>query len=67
MRFDPKAENWLELKLEDMEAKLGAAPSTDLTGDLTGIGFVATFAQRQTVNFNFVEIIGVPDSASSEE
>ena len=59
--FNPAADNWLELKLGDSGAELGAAPSSDLSGDVTGIGFVATFSQRQTVNFNFLEVAGVPE------
>lgn len=61
LAFDPAAGNWLELKLGDSGAELGAAPTSALSGDLTGVGFVATFSQRQTVNFNFLEISGVPE------
>ena len=32
-----------------------SSPAGDLVGNLTGIGFVATFSQYQTLNFNFVE------------
>jgi hypothetical protein len=63
-KFNPAADNWLELKLSDSGAELGASPSSNLSGDLTGVGFVATFSQPQTVNFNFLEIAGVPESAS---
>jgi hypothetical protein len=59
--FNPAADQWIELKLGDSGAELGAAPSSALSGDLTGVGFVATFSQPQTVNFNFVEIAGVAE------
>src|SRR5262249_4451290 len=53
--FDPAAKNWRELTLTGEEAKLGSAPAANLSGDLTGIGFVVTFSQHQTVNFHFIE------------
>jgi hypothetical protein len=54
--FDPAAKKWREVTLAGESAKLGGTPGSDLSGDLTGVGFVATFAQHQTVNFHFVEI-----------
>jgi arabinogalactan endo-1,4-beta-galactosidase len=59
--FDPAASEWLELTLSGSSVTLGAVADGDLAGELTGIGFVGTFAQYQTVNFNFVEIsVAVP-------
>lgn len=56
LAFDPAAKNWREVTLNDSGAQLGATPASDLSGDLAGIGFVATFAQHQTVNLHFLEI-----------
>jgi hypothetical protein len=53
---DPAAKNWRELTLAGSDAKLGAAPADNLSGELTGVGFVAVFAQHQTVNIHFLEI-----------
>ena len=43
---------------------LGAAPAVDLgtggAGNITGVGWVATFSQRSTINFNFIEILVPP-------
>jgi hypothetical protein len=54
--LDPAAKNWRELTLGSDDAKLGAAPVNNLAGEITGIGFVATFAQHQTVNFHFLDV-----------
>ncbi len=34
------------------------------SGSITGVGLVGTFVQRQSVNFDFVEISGVPEPSS---
>lgn len=65
--FDPAAKNWRELTLADSDAKLGAAPASDLSGNLTGVGFVATFSQFQTVNIHFLEIDAAATQISTEQ
>ena len=40
-------------------AVVGGTPGAPLSGNITGAGFVATFSQYGTINFNFLEI-GVP-------
>jgi hypothetical protein len=65
--FDPAAKNWREMNLAGEEAKLGSAPTGALAGSVTGLGFVTTFAQHQTVNFHFIEIDRSADPASSEQ
>lgn len=64
--FDADASNWLTMTLDPLTAEdpvggvmIGGAPASDLSGDITGVGWAATFSQYSTVNFNFVEI-GVP-------
>jgi hypothetical protein len=56
LTLDPAAKNWRELTLGSDDAKLGAAPANNLAGNITGIGFVTTFAQHQTVNFHFLDV-----------
>jgi hypothetical protein len=34
------------------------------SGSITGVGLVATFVQRQSVNFDYVQITGVPEPTS---
>ena len=65
--FDPAAKNWRELTLAGSDAKLGGAPAGDLSGDLTGVGFAAIFAQHQTVNIHFLEIDAAAAHAASEQ
>jgi hypothetical protein len=66
LAFNPAAANWLVLS--DVDATpgvtLGAAAGSNLSGTITGAGFVSSFKQRQTINFNFMEISGVPEPAS---
>lgn len=33
-------------------------------GDITGVGLVATFVQRQSVNFDYVDVTGIPEPTS---
>jgi hypothetical protein len=65
--FDPAAKNWRELTLAGSDAKLGAAPADNLSGDLTGVGFVAVFAQHQTVNIHFLQIDAAAAPAMTEQ
>jgi hypothetical protein len=65
--FDPAAKNWREVTLAGEGAKLGGAPASDLSGDLSGVGFAATFAQHQTVNVHFLEIDAAAAPAASEQ
>jgi hypothetical protein len=65
--FSYTAANWRNLTLNTVVpnsatpqgATLGGTPGGNLTGNITGVGFVSTFSQYGTVNFNFIEI-GVP-------
>jgi hypothetical protein len=41
-------------------ATLGAAPAVDLSGNITGVGWVSTFSQHSNVNFNYIEILVPP-------
>jgi hypothetical protein len=60
------AANWLLVNDVDGTGgvTLGAAPGSALSGNITGVGLVSTFHQYQTVNFDYVEISGVPEPAS---
>jgi hypothetical protein len=40
-------------------ATIGDTPASNLAGGIIGAGFVATFSQYSTINFNFLEI-GIP-------
>jgi len=64
--FTTAAANWRTLTLSPVvpmtatpTAVIGAAPGAPLSGNITGVGWVATFSQYGTINFNFIEI-GVP-------
>ena len=61
------AKKWHEVTLAGESAKLGGTPGSDLSGALTGVGFIATFAQHQTVNVHFLEIDAAAAPAASEE
>ena len=66
--FSTAAANWRDLTLNTIVpmsatpqgATIGGVPAGPLTGDITGVGFVATFSQYQTLNFNFIEIAVPP-------
>lgn len=64
--FDPAAANWRLLDNVDGSpgVTFGVAAGADLTGDITGVGLVSTFAQYQTLNINYLEITGVPEPAT---
>jgi hypothetical protein len=65
--FSFNAANWRNLTLNTIVpnsptpqgATIGGAPAGNLSGNITGVGFVSTFSQYGTVNFNFIEV-GVP-------
>jgi hypothetical protein len=67
LAFDPAAKNWREITLTDSGAKLGGPPVSDLSGDLSGIGILALFAQHQTVNIHFLEINAAEGAGSTEQ
>jgi hypothetical protein len=66
LAFNAGAANWVLVEGVDGVdgVTLGAAPGADLAGNITGVGLVSTFHQYQTVNFDFVEVSGVPEPAS---
>jgi hypothetical protein len=54
--------NWLNLTIGAAAADgvtLGAAPASNLTGNITGVGFIGSFIQQSTVHIDFVDI-GIP-------
>jgi MYXO-CTERM domain-containing protein len=65
--FNGAAANWV--LVNDVDATggvtLGAAPGSSLSGNITGVGLVSTFHQYQTVNFDFLEVTGVPEPMSA--
>lgn len=62
--YDPAAANWLDLTLAAPGATIGGAAGADLAGDITGLGFVSTFSQYGTVNFNYVQVVPEPAAAA---
>jgi hypothetical protein len=66
LAFNAAAANWVTVGGVDGTGgvTLGAAPGSDLSGNITGLGLVSTFHQYQTVNFDFLEVTGVPEPAS---
>jgi hypothetical protein len=64
--INPTAANWVLVNGVDATGgvTLGAAPGANLSGNITGVGLVSTFHQYQTVNFDYVEITGVPEPTS---
>jgi len=66
MAFNGAAANWVTVGGVDGTGgvTLGAAPGSALSGNITGVGLVSTFHQYQTVNFDFVEVTGVPEPTS---
>ncbi len=67
LAFDPAAANWLLVSDVDGAdgVTLGAAPGSDLSGNITGVGLVSSFHQYQTVNFDYLEVSAVPEPASA--
>jgi hypothetical protein len=62
--YNPLKANWLNLTIGAAPADgvtIGAAPGVDLTGNITGIGFVAQFLSTasSTVHIDFVDV-GIP-------
>jgi hypothetical protein len=54
--------NWLNLTLGATPAEgvtIGAQPASDLTGNITGIGFIGAFLAQSTVHIDFVDV-GIP-------
>jgi hypothetical protein len=63
LAFDPLDGNWRVLNGVDglPGVSLGPGAGFDLTGSITGAGFVSTFNRYQTINYNFLEIAGIPE------
>lgn len=62
MLYNPAKANWLNLTLGATPAEgvtIGAQPAVDLTGNITGVGFVASFVVQSTVHIDFVDV-GIP-------
>ncbi len=60
--YNPAKANWLNLTLGATAAEgvtIGATPALDLTGNITGVGFVASFVAQSTVHIDFVDV-GIP-------
>ena len=60
--YNPARANWLNLTLGATPAEgvtIGSQPAADLTGNITGIGFVAAFLAQSTVHIDFVDV-GIP-------
>ena len=60
--YSPVKTNWLNLTIGATAADgvtIGAAPASNLTGNITGVGFIGSFVQQSTVHIDFVDI-GIP-------
>jgi hypothetical protein len=60
--YNPAKENWLNLTLgatAEEGVTIGAQPGANLTGNITGVGFVAAFLAQSTVHIDFVDV-GIP-------
>jgi len=60
--YDPAKANWLDLTIGETAAEgvtLGGQPALDLSGNITGIGFIASFVVQSTVHIDFVDV-GIP-------
>jgi hypothetical protein len=61
--YNPARANWRDLTLGATPAEgvtIGSGPTAaDLTGNITGIGFVAAFLAQSTVHIDFVDV-GIP-------
>ena len=60
--YNPARANWRDLTLGATPAEgvtIGGQPAADLTGNITGIGFVAAFLAQSTVHIDFVDV-GIP-------
>ena len=64
LTYNPAKANWLNLTIGALPADgvtIGAQPAVDLTGNITGVGFVAQFVSTasSTVHIDFVDV-GIP-------
>jgi hypothetical protein len=60
--YNPLKANWRDLTIGAVAADgvtIGAQPAVDLTGNITGVGFIASFDIQSTVHIDFVDI-GIP-------
>jgi hypothetical protein len=60
--YNPAKANWLGLTIGALPADgvtVGATPAVDLSGLITGVGFVASFDIQSTVHIDFLDI-GIP-------
>ena len=60
--YNPASTNWLNLTLgatPEEGVTIGAQPAANLTGNITGVGFVAAFLAQSTVHIDFVDV-GIP-------
>jgi hypothetical protein len=60
--YNPARANWLDLTLGATPAEgvtIGSQPAADLSGNLTGIGFIGAFLAQSTVHIDFVDV-GIP-------
>jgi hypothetical protein len=62
LTYNPLKANWLTLTLGATGpdgVTVGAQPAVNLTGNIIGMGFVASFVQQSTVHIDFADI-GIP-------
>jgi hypothetical protein len=62
LAYNPARADWLDLTLGATPAEgvtIGAQPAADLTGNITGIGFIGAFLTQSTVHIDFVDV-GIP-------
>jgi hypothetical protein len=60
--YNPAKANWLNLTIGATAAEgvtLGTQPVVDLSGNITGIGFIASFLAQSTVHIDFADV-GIP-------
>jgi PEP-CTERM motif len=60
--YNPAKANWLNLTIGATAVDgvtIGSAPASDLSGNITGIGFVASFVIQSTVHIDYVDV-GIP-------
>jgi hypothetical protein len=60
--YNPAKANWLNLTIGATAPEgvtIGAQPAVDLTGNITGIGFIGAFVAQSTVHIDFVDV-GIP-------
>jgi hypothetical protein len=62
MLYSPAKANWLNLTIGATPAEgvtIGAQPALDLSGNITGIGFIGSMVVQSTVHIDFVDV-GIP-------